>query len=76
MNNFSRNGDFGCSLCPEEITNILRLLGVLIGVIFALVMLIRSTLRGATARKNVMSIYTKIIMNHLQLLVIASSFNY
>lgn len=40
------------------------------------VLLIRSTLNGALVKKNVMSIFQKILMNHLQLIIMTASFNF
>lgn len=38
--------------------------------------MIRSTLAGALQRKNIQSVYIKILMNHLQLIVLTSSFDF
>lgn len=42
----------------------MRMVAALIGVTIILVLMIKSTLAGAIAKKNVISIYTKIMMNH------------
>mmetsp|Transcript_32875 Transcript_32875/g.37654 ORF Transcript_32875/g.37654 Transcript_32875/m.37654 type:complete len:200 (-) Transcript_32875:14-613(-) len=73
---FSRTSDFQCDKCPNATWNIIRLLLVFIAVVVGVVFMIRSTLAGALQRKNVQSIYIKILMNHLQLLVLTSSFNF
>jgi len=39
-------------------------------------MLIKSTMAGAKERKNVTSIYTKILMNHFQLLILTANFEF
>ena len=62
---FSRSGSFECGLCPKPLTNILRLAAIFIFVVAVVIMLIKTTLSGAVQRKNVTSIYTKILMNHL-----------
>jgi len=38
--------------------------------------MVRSTLAGATQQKNNTSIYMKILMNHFQLILLVSSFNF
>ena len=47
-------------------------------IIFVVVIcfVIRSTLKGAVEKKNVTSIYFKIMMNHLQLLLLTASFEF
>lgn len=62
-------------MCPDKNANITRIAFIVIGAILAMVFLIRSTLNGAKAKKNISSIYTKIVMNHLQLILLTSSFN-
>ena len=61
---FTISADYKCSRCPPLGTNTIRLIGIFITVIILVVMLIRSTLQGAAEKKNVTSIYTKILMNH------------
>ena len=41
-----------------------------------MVFLIRSTLAGAKSKTNVTNIYTKILMNHIQLIVLTASFKF
>lgn len=38
--------------------------------------MIRSTLSGALQRKNIQAVYIKILMNHLQLIVLTASFDF
>eukprot|EP00347_Sterkiella_histriomuscorum_P001563 403371552 len=76
ISGYSREKEFSCQQCPDTYWNALRLIITAVAAGLALAMLIKSTLKGATARKNVMSIYTKILMNHLSLLLIATSFNF
>jgi len=37
--------------------------------------MIRSTLAGASQLKNVQSVYYKILLNHMQLIMLTASFN-
>jgi len=41
-----------------------------------IVFIIRATLAGARQRNNVTSIFLKIMMNHMQLIVLSASFNF
>ncbi|CDW74850.1 UNKNOWN [Stylonychia lemnae] len=73
---YSRDNDYQCKYCPEHWANILRLLAIFIGVVFLIVFMVRSTLNGAKDSNNVTSIYIKILLNHFQLLLITSSFDF
>jgi amino acid permease len=42
----------------------------------AIGLIIRSTLAGAIQRKNVQSVYIKILLNHIQLIVLTASFDF
>jgi hypothetical protein len=54
----------------------MRLAAILVVVVGVVIMLIKSTLAGAKERKNVTSIYTKLLMNHFQLLILTSNFEF
>ena len=45
-------------------SNIVILITIVLGVGFLFVMMVRSTLAGALEKKNAISIYMKILMNH------------
>ena len=62
---YSRTGSYECGICPHPVANILRLGAVFFIFIFGIIFLIRSTLKGALEKKNVTSIYTKILFSHL-----------
>jgi hypothetical protein len=71
---FSRNSDYECNKCPKTGKNISRLIFIFFAAVILVSFLIRSTLDGAKEKKNVNSIYTKILMNHLQLILLTQSF--
>ncbi|CDW77647.1 UNKNOWN [Stylonychia lemnae] len=50
--------------------------GVGICAVIIVVLMIKSTLDGALVKRNVMSIFQKILMNHLQLITMTASFNF
>ena len=62
---YSKNNYFECAACPDSFLNTLRLVGVLVVGILLIVLIVRSTLSGAVHRKNVNSVYLKIMMNHV-----------
>ncbi|CDW91326.1 UNKNOWN [Stylonychia lemnae] len=73
---YSRDGDYKCSLCPNRGLNILRLIALFIGAVTLVVFMIRQTLKGAKDMNNVTSIYLKILLNHFQLLLMTTSFDF
>ena len=75
MPEYSRSGSYACKKCPSAILNLLRIGGIMVLMVLGVVFMVRSTLGGAN-KKNVHSVYTKILMNHLQLLSICASFKF
>eukprot|EP00347_Sterkiella_histriomuscorum_P024148 403332142 len=73
---YSRQGDFKCATCPEKVMNIVRLIFIFFAVVFLIVFIVRSTLLGAKEQKNITNIFIKIMMNHLQLILLTASFNF
>lgn len=73
---YSRSGDYECAKCPAAYLNIIRLALVAIAAVIGIAFMVRSTLAGALQRKNIQSVYIKILMNHLQLIVLTASFNF
>lgn len=67
---------FECNLCPEYSVNIVRIIGILAVAIIAIVFMIRATLKGAADVKNKTSVFLKILMNHVQLIMLTASFNF
>ena len=72
---FSRTTNYKWSRCPNPVWNIIRLILILIAAIVAVIIIIKTTLAGALQKKNVQSVYLKLLMNHFQLLSLTSSFN-
>lgn len=76
MPGYSLTGLAKCGKCPELVSNIVKLVGVVIAVGTLFVLMVRSTIAGASQAKNNTSIYMKILMNHFQLVLLVSSFNF
>lgn len=73
---YSLTGLAQCGLCPELTSNIVKLTGVVVLVVILFVLMVRSTLAGAAAKKSNTSVFMKILMNHFQLILLVSSFNF
>jgi len=73
---YSRTGTYVCSPCPNPVWNVIRIVMIILFAASLIVFMIRSTLAGAVEKKNVTSIYMKILMNHLQLITLTASFNF
>ncbi|CDW76199.1 UNKNOWN [Stylonychia lemnae] len=67
---YSRDGDYKCSLCPNRGLNILRLIVIFIAAVNLIVLMIRSTLKGAQDMNNVLIGY-KIMASLVILLFLA-----
>jgi hypothetical protein len=72
---YSRIAKDTCGLCPDEVSNATRLAGIMILVVCVAAFMVRSTLSSAHKPKEIYSVYFKIFMNYMQLVVLMSSFN-
>ena len=73
---YSREGVYQCSKCPDPVVNAFVITLILIAYVVSLVLTVKSTLSGALDRKDIQSAYIKIIVVHFQLLGITSSFDF
>jgi hypothetical protein len=55
--NYSRSGSFECQKCPEKTSNILKIIAILLIFTGVLIFMIRSTLNGASERRNITSVF-------------------
>ena len=69
------NSNFQCAACPEQWKNILLLILVLLLASAVIIIFIKMTLMSTQAKKSNTSVYIKILVNHLQLIVITLNFN-
>eukprot|EP00347_Sterkiella_histriomuscorum_P022266 403331092 len=73
---YSRTGStYKCSKCPDPASNSFKLIGLMFIMIALLYLMIRSTLQSALQKKNYVSVYIRILTNHLQLLMLTASFD-
>jgi hypothetical protein len=73
---YGRGDLYKCSKCPNPIWNIIRLVLVFIAIIIGITITIRTTLSAALQKKNIQSVYIKLMMNHLQLIMLTASFEF
>lgn len=73
--NYFRSDDNVCSLCPSAETNQILLVTFCFLLMLIAVLLIFSSIRSATRPKSQLSIYMKVLMNYLQLVIACTSVN-
>ncbi|TNV88247.1 hypothetical protein FGO68_gene13755 [Halteria grandinella] len=73
---YSLTGLAKCAKCPDMVSNVIKLSGMMLLIIGIFTFMVRSTLNSATQPKNTTSVYMKILMNHFQLILLVSSFNF
>ena len=56
--------------------NVFRITAIFLGAVVVLSLMIRSTLKGAANVKNITSVYQKILLNHIQLVMLTASFEF
>lgn len=69
------NSNFQCAACPELWKNVLLLIFVFLLATVVIVVFIKVTLASTKSKKSNVSVYLKILTNHLQLIVITLNFN-
>ena len=69
------NSNFQCAACPELWENIVLMVLVVLLSIVVIVIFIRVTIASMKAKKSNVSVYLKILTNHLQLIVITLNFD-
>jgi hypothetical protein len=71
---YSRSSDNKCGTCPDISLNALKLAGISLVVVVVCAVMVRSTLRTAYEPRKLHSIYIKIFMNYLQLVLLTTQF--
>ena len=74
LSGYSRQNQNQCLPCPSIVVNIVRLAGISLGVLIALVVIIRTAINAARRSRSYYSIYIKIMLNYLQLVMLTSTF--
>ena len=69
---YKRAGTLKCEKCQD--TELLKIIIIMLGLVIGLCILIRTTLKGAVKESD-SSVFNKILMNHLQMLIITADFD-
>ncbi|CAG9326023.1 unnamed protein product [Blepharisma stoltei] len=64
-----------CGKCPGELSNSFRIIGVIAAAILLGAIMVRTTRNSAYKPKSLQSVYIKIFVNYLQLVVLITTFN-
>ena len=72
---YTRKNVYSCQECPSKLGNLTKGVALCIVILVVVVFMVRGTLRSAHQSK-LHSVYIKILMNHLQLMVLISSLNF
>ncbi|CAG9324278.1 unnamed protein product [Blepharisma stoltei] len=71
---FSYTSSNKCEKCPGFKTNVIMTIGITIGMIFLLVIIIKTTRKSALKPKSQISIFIKIFLNYFQMIILVSTF--
>lgn len=71
----SRTAPDECGECPDPGENAARLLGILMIGILVIVVVVKTTISSAYKEKEMHSVYIKILVNHIQLIMLTASFD-
>ena len=73
---YSRQGEYECAKWPNPLYNVIRLILLATATTVWNIINIRSALMGALERKDLKTVYFRILTNHFQLIVLAASFDF
>ena len=72
--NYARAGFYQCSNCPNIALNILKIIGLTILFVLIMAFMVRFSILAAKQKRSVTSVYMRILMNHIQLVLLTYSF--
>jgi len=75
LSGFSRLNQHECGLCPSFVTNLLRTIGVGCAFLLALVIIVATAIKSAYRTSSYFSIYMKVLLNYLQLIMMTANFD-
>lgn len=75
LGGYSRSGTNECGSCPDLAVNSVRLFGIMVLVVIVIVVMVKTSLNSVYRPKAIHSIYIKIFMNYLQLVMLTATFN-
>ena len=71
---YTRQGSTECGKCPPVYQNAIRVTGIGIGVFVVLIIVIRTVINSAKKLRSYFSIFIKILLNYIQLVMLTASF--
>ena len=71
---FSRQSSSECAKCPPLYQNSIRITGIAVGIFIALIIIIRTAINSAKKPRSYYSIFIKILLNYIQLVMLTASF--
>lgn len=74
ISGFSRQSTTECAKCPPIYQNAIRVAGIGVGILIALIIIIRTAINSAKKARSYYSIFIKILLNYLQLVMLTASF--
>lgn len=72
---YSRSASNVCGKCPDSWVNSLRIIGIMTAVIIVACVMVRTTRNSAYKPKSLQSVYIKIFVNYLQLVMLTTTFD-
>lgn len=72
---YSHTAAYECGKCPDDVLNTIRIIGFFVLVFFIVIILVVFTIRGANNKRNTLGVYNRVLVNHIQMLVIIYSFD-
>ncbi|CAG9330610.1 unnamed protein product [Blepharisma stoltei] len=74
-NGYSRTSTNTCGKCPNAVSNAFKVIGIMLAVIFICGIMVKTTRNSAYKPKSVQSIYIKIFVNYLQIVMLVTTFD-
>ncbi len=62
---FSRSNSFECQKCPNKTANGFKIFGLFIIFAIVILLMLKSTLEGASEKRNITAVFQKILLNHI-----------
>ncbi|CAG9326024.1 unnamed protein product [Blepharisma stoltei] len=72
---YSRTNPNTCGKCPDPVSNAFRVIGIVIAAIIVGAIMVRTSRNSAYKPKSIESVYIKIFVNYLQLVILITTFN-
>lgn len=74
ISGFSRQSTTECAKCPPVYQNAIRVTGIGLGIFIALIIIVRTAINSAKKVRSYYSIFIKILLNYIQLVMLTASF--